>query len=141
MTHPYTIQRKCVDCCHFNVCCKYDMYGESAYRCRSFVDKYMHQPCKVCSKTNDHSHDCNDCTVITCPICQYAVSHCQCRFGGSAHPDRSKRREVVLDHLYLFSGKQVEHILELERYWQTSYEDEQRTAILKQLLKEANPHA
>ena len=28
-----------------------------------------------------------------CPICGYKISQCQCTFGGSAHPDRSKRRD------------------------------------------------
>ena len=51
-----------------------------------------------------------------CPICDYDIEHCQCRFGGSAHPDRSKRQSIVKDHLYLFPDKQVRHIIELERF-------------------------
>ena len=39
---------------------------------------------------------------------------CQCKFGGSAHPDRGNRIEVVVDHLYLFSPEQVNHIVTLE---------------------------
>ena len=27
-----------------------------------------------------------------CPVCKYDISMCQCMFGGSAHPDRSKRQ-------------------------------------------------
>lgn len=73
---------------------------------------------------------------MKCPICNYDIEHCQCRFGGSAHPDRSKRRDVVLDHLYLFSKEQVEHILALERYWQTSYDDDERSRIRDDLFKE-----
>lgn len=68
-----------------------------------------------------------------CPICDYSFSKCQCKFSGSSHPDRSKRRQVVLDHLYLFTSRQVTHVIELERYWQTSYGDEERTKILEQL--------
>ena len=68
-----------------------------------------------------------------CPICKYDISMCQCMFGGSAHPDRSKRREVVLDHLYLFSPKQIEHIISLQRRWQTSYGDDERTRIFEEL--------
>ena len=52
-----------------------------------------------------------------CPICRYDSGHCQYRFGGSAHPDRSKRRTVVLDHLYLFSEEQINHIVNLEKSW------------------------
>ena len=26
-----------------------------------------------------------------CPICKYEFDMCQCRYGGTAHPDRSKR--------------------------------------------------
>lgn len=74
-----------------------------------------------------------------CPICDYDIEHCQCRFGGSAHPDRSKRQSVVKDHLYLFSDKQVRHIIELERYWRTSYLDEEKEKIRKELEGEYNP--
>lgn len=76
--------------------------------------------------------------VDKCPICRYDSSHCQCRFGGSAHPDRSKRRTVVLDHLYLFSEEQINHIVNLEKSWQTSYGDEELNEILKELEKEAS---
>ena len=74
-----------------------------------------------------------------CPICDYDIEHCQCRFGGSAHPDRSKRQSVVEDHLYLFSDKQVRHIIELERYWRMSYSDEEKEKILEELEREYNP--
>ena len=74
-----------------------------------------------------------------CPICDYDIEHCQCRFGGSAHPDRSKRQSVVKDHLYLFSDKQVRHIIELERYWRTSYLDEEKEIIREELEREYNP--
>lgn len=73
---------------------------------------------------------------MKCPICNYDIEHCQCRFGRSAHPNRSKRKSVVLDHLYLFSKEQVEHILKLEKYWQTSYGDEECSQIREDLFKE-----
>lgn len=78
---------------------------------------------------NEHFRQC-------CPICSYTFEHCQCRFGGSAHPDRSKRKQVVLDHLYLLSKEQLDHVIKLQEYWQTSYGDEERTTILKQLKGE-----
>lgn len=68
-----------------------------------------------------------------CPICNYNLNYCQCKFGGSAHPDRSKNIDVVLDHLYLLSKRQIKHIIELQRYWQISYMDEEKTEILKNL--------
>lgn len=74
-----------------------------------------------------------------CPICDYDIEHCQCCFGGSAHPDRSKRAAVVRDHLYLFSDKQVMHIIELERYWRISYLDEEKEKIREELEREYNP--
>lgn len=39
----------CNDCWHYKVCCKYDIYGESACECGSFADKseWVHLPCKV----------------------------------------------------------------------------------------------
>lgn len=74
-----------------------------------------------------------------CPICDYDIEHCQCCFGGSAHPDRSKREAVVRDHLYLFSDEQVQHIIELERYWRISYLDEEKEKIREELEREYNP--
>lgn len=38
-----------------------------------------------------------------CPICNNPINMCQCKFGGSAHPDRGNRIEVVVDHLFLQS--------------------------------------
>lgn len=78
---------------------------------------------------NEHFRGC-------CPICSYTFDHCQCRFGGSAHPDRSKRRRVVLDHLYLLSPEQLAHVIKLQEYWQTDYGDEECADILKQLKGE-----
>lgn len=74
--------------------------------------------------------------MIKCPICNYDIEHCQCLYGGSAHPDRYKRRQVVLDHLYPFSDEQLEHIKSLEKYWNTSYGDKERSQIRDELLNE-----
>lgn len=68
-----------------------------------------------------------------CPICDYVLEDCQCRFSGSAHPDRSKRVKVVKDHLYLFPEIVVKHILCLEESWQTSYDDKEMTEIYNEL--------
>ena len=73
------------------------------------------------------------CLGEKCPICKYDIFNCQCLFSGSAHPDRSKRKTVIKDHLYLLSSKQIEHVINLERFWQTSYGDEAKNAILKEL--------
>lgn len=70
-----------------------------------------------------------------CPICNYKISQCQCVFGGSAHPDRSKRKDVVKDHLYLLSPTQLKHLIELEEFWRTSYSDDEKTAIYEDLKK------
>ena len=66
-----------------------------------------------------------------CPICGYELYFCQCLFGGSAHPDRDKERTVVQDHLYLLSDKQLLHLEKLQRYWQTSYGDEEKAKMLE----------
>lgn len=73
-----------------------------------------------------------------CPICKYGISNCQCRYGGSAHPNRSKRKEVVKDHLYLLTPVQLNHLIELEKYWQTSYADDEKTAIYEELKAKSN---
>lgn len=70
---------------------------------------------------------------VKCPICSYRISMCQCLYSGSAHPDRSKRREVVLDHLYLLSKPQIKHIINLQKHCQISYGDKERRAILEKL--------
>lgn len=74
-----------------------------------------------------------------CPICKYPIHDCQCLFGGTAHPDRSKRLQVVLDHLYLLSPEQLQHVVELEEYWQRSYGvNRELNEILGELEEENN---
>lgn len=60
-----------------------------------------------------------------CPICEYELHQCQCIFGGSAHPDKHIRQQIVKDHLEMLSPKQVGHLISLEGWWQTSYGDEE----------------
>lgn len=67
-----------------------------------------------------------------CPICRYELKDCQCIFGGSCHPNRDKRREVVQDHLYLLNAEQLAHLIKLQAFWQTSYSDDEKTKILKE---------
>lgn len=73
-----------------------------------------------------------------CPICEYSFESCQCRFSGSAHPDRSKRSKVVKDHIYLLTEAQIDHLKRVEKWWQTSYDDEEMTQILENLKLEAS---
>ena len=68
-----------------------------------------------------------------CPICDYPFDTCQCRFGGSAHPDRSKRKRVVADHIYLLSDEQIEHLKRVQEWWHTEYVDEEMKQILAEL--------
>lgn len=70
-----------------------------------------------------------------CPICDYPFDKCQCRFGGSAHPDRSKRTRVVADHIYLLSDEQIDHLKQVQKYWHISYADEEMKQILAELEK------
>ena len=74
-----------------------------------------------------------------CPICNYRIDMCQCQYGGSSHPDRSKRREVVLDHLYMFSQEQIKHIANIQKQCPISYPDEERENIRKELSDEYTP--
>lgn len=60
-----------------------------------------------------------------CPICEYEIQHCQCIFGGSAHPNRDRRIQIVKEHLEMLSPKQVGHLISLEAFWNTSYADEE----------------
>lgn len=46
-----------------------------------------------------------------CPVCKYELETCQCLYSGSAHPDRHKRYEVVIDNLYLLTETQLRHII------------------------------
>ena len=71
-----------------------------------------------------------------CPICKYPFEDCQCRFAGSAHPDRSKRARVVADHIYLLTDAQIEHLKKVQEWWQTSYDDEEMNRILNKLRGE-----
>lgn len=76
-----------------------------------------------------------------CPICNNPLDMCQCKFGGSAHPDRSKRIEVVFYHLHLFSPEQVNHIINLQKWWNVSYGDRDREQIRKELEAEYQGNA
>ena len=73
---------------------------------------------------------------MKCPICNYEIKDCQCIFGGTAHPNRSNRRVVVFDHLYLFEKEQVEHLISLQRQWQTSYGDKELKQEYEKLINE-----
>lgn len=70
-----------------------------------------------------------------CPICGYSIDYCQCRFGGSAHPDRSKNLEVVLDNLHILDEVQLNHVINLLRFWRISYGDSERTKLKENLIK------
>ena len=82
---------------------------------------------------------CGGMQMDKCPICNYRIDMCQCRYGGSCHPDRSKRRAVVLDHLYMFSQEQIAHIANIQRQCQVSYPDKEREVIRKELSDEYTP--
>lgn len=71
-----------------------------------------------------------------CPICKYEFNMCQCRFDGNAHPNRGKRKRVVADHIYLLSDAQIDHLKKVQEWWQTSYDDEEKNEILKELEAE-----
>lgn len=71
-----------------------------------------------------------------CPICGYKFGMCQCRFGGNAHPDRSKRIAVVTDHLYLLNARQLAHLINLQRFWQISYDDPEKMDIYREMKGE-----
>lgn len=75
-------------------------------------------------------------TKEKCPICEYEFEDCQCRFGGTCHPDRSKKERVVADHIYLFTDKQIEHLKKIQKWWSISYVDEEKNQILKELESE-----
>ena len=70
---------------------------------------------------------------VRCPICNYKLIDCQCLYSGSCHPDRSKREEVVLHHLYLLTPEQIDHIKILQKAQKESYGDDEKNKILKEL--------
>lgn len=74
----------------------------------------------------------NDC----CPICKCTFDRCQCLVGGTAHPDGWSRAMVVKDHLYLLTPTQLQHVINLEKHWETSYEIDAMNEIVEE-LKEA----
>ena len=71
----------------------------------------------------------------TCPICKYPFKRCQCKYGGSAHPDTGKRMAVVADHIYLLSLSQIKHLYNLQKYWCISYDDKEKNEIYEELKK------
>lgn len=75
---------------------------------------------------------------LICPICDYEINMCQCRYGGKSHPDREKIRKVVIDHLYLFDDDVVKHIINLEKFWRISYADDELDNIRSKLESKYN---
>lgn len=73
-----------------------------------------------------------------CPICDYPLAHCQCIFAGKAHPDKRERRKVVFDHLYLFTPAQIQHLIALQAFWCTSYDDPVLSEVYRGILEEVN---
>ena len=59
-----------------------------------------------------------------CPVCDYLS-------------DRSKRARVVADHIYLLSDGQIEHLKQIQKWWNTVYDDEEMNQILEELESEA----
>ena len=72
-----------------------------------------------------------------CPVCDYLFDMCQCKFGGKTHPDKSKRARVVADNIYLLSDGQIEHLKQIQKWWNTVYDDEEMNQILEELESEA----
>lgn len=102
-----------------------------------FADRYiMENICKNCLTKFDVGKEKK--IMDKCPICKYRIDQCQCRFCGGAHPDRDKRRKVVLDHLYLLSETQLTHVIELERCAQASYTDQELSAIFDEMKEKSN---
>mgnify|MGYP000142137631 FL=1 len=69
-----------------------------------------------------------------CPICRKSFDDCCCEYDlpeGGTLADV----EVVLDHLYLCSDEQLQHIIELEKDWNLFYDDD-RQIILNFIRKE-----
>ena len=71
-----------------------------------------------------------------CPICDYPISQCQCKFCGTAHPDREVKTNVVLNNLHLLSKEQINHIINLQKSMQVCYPDRERKEILEKMIKE-----
>ena len=69
-----------------------------------------------------------------CPICDYPFDMCQCRFDGNAA--RSKRAQVIADHIYLLSDGQIKHLKQVQKWWNIIYADEEKNQILAELESE-----
>lgn len=75
-----------------------------------------------------------------CPICGYEIygypfNECQCGLSMFLEINEAEI-EVVLHHLYMLSKKQLRHIIKLEKSWQISYPDTERTDMLEALSHE-----
>lgn len=69
----------------------------------------------------------------TCPICEDTIKDCKCLYSESM--EKSKRRQVIMDHLYLFDKRQIRHLIALEKYWNLNYTDAVKKGILKNLTE------
>ena len=69
--------------------------------------------------------------IVFCPICEYPINQCQCMFDGDAHPDRSKKNEVIRHHLYFFTPEEQQHVINLEKEIFITYMDREKNKILQ----------
>lgn len=102
--------------------------------CFALDDNGDYPVCLITQEQRGYTFKTREQKMDKCPICEY--ESCQCIYAGNAHPDRYKRRQVVLDHLYLLSDEEIRHIQWLQAYWQTSYEDPEKEAIREKFIKE-----
>lgn len=74
-----------------------------------------------------------------CPICNYPINMCQCRFVGSTHPDRWNRIEIVVDHLFLFRRSKSTTLSHYKNGGTYHTETENENKYAKSLLLNINP--
>lgn len=121
-SEPYRSCNVCYAIDHvYNITFRYE--GTNSGTQIALCDKCMQ---KLFEKIREVSDD-------KCPICEYPFEMCQCKFGGSAHPDRSKRARVVADNIYLLTDKQIEHLKKVQSWWDISYGDVEMQSIKQQL--------
>lgn len=68
-----------------------------------------------------------------CPMCGYPIEECECK-KYSEYYKNSDNELVVAEHLYLLSGKQLSHLVGLERFWDKHYTDSETNKLTQNLL-------
>lgn len=103
--------KTCKDCMHYEVCCKYDMYGDCAKECKSFADKddcVKPVRCKDCKHARRWYG--NDVFSNTAYLCDYFIDGEEIKMFPDDFCSRGKAMDAAEDDDIKIYDPKTQHI-------------------------------